>query len=68
MRPIFLLMLLGLAAFCAFGFAATFEPIEGSQPILWRVAYGVIGMTSFAYVARTLIKGRGAPKPKGSGE
>ncbi len=38
MRVLLALVLLAIAAFCVFGFLATYEPVEGA--LLWRVGYG----------------------------
>ena len=41
------LVLLAVAAFCSFGFLATFEPTERTaQFIAFRIGYGVIGVGS----------------------
>ena len=58
MRSLFLIVLLGITAFCAFGFAASFEPIEQGQQLLWRVTYGIGGLGSMAWGAWALAKGR----------
>lgn len=60
MRPVLLVVLLGIAAFCAFGFAATFEPMEASQQLVWRSGYGVIGLASIAGMVWILTKNRRA--------
>jgi hypothetical protein len=39
-RIVATLALLAVAAFCAFGFAATFEP-STQNFVLWRVGYGM---------------------------
>lgn len=57
MKPILILVLLGVVAFCAFGFLATFEPIEQGQQLMWRAAYGVVGVASIACMAWALAKG-----------
>lgn len=41
------LVALGLAAFCAFGFLASFEPSD-SLNWPWHVAYGILGISSLA--------------------
>lgn len=68
MNSLLRLILLGVAAFCAFGFAATLEPIERGQQLMWRTAYGVVGVASIACMAWTLVTGRGARSPEGSDE
>lgn len=39
MRLFFCFLLLALAAFCLFGFAATYEPVDNA--LAWRVGYGL---------------------------
>ena len=39
MRVVLALGLLALAAFCAFGFLATYEPMDGGA-LGWRIGYG----------------------------
>ncbi|MFT4515929.1 MAG: hypothetical protein ACI89X_002341 [Planctomycetota bacterium] len=68
MKFTLLLMLIGIAAFCAFGFAATFEPMERSQQLMWRTASGIVGVASIACVVWALVKGRRARGLKGSDE
>jgi hypothetical protein len=46
-----MVLLLGLAAYCIFGFVATFEPMEPSKQITWRVIYVVAALASIAAVA-----------------
>jgi hypothetical protein len=43
MRLILALVLLTVAAYCIFAFAATFEPMDPAQQWLWRAVYVVIG-------------------------
>ncbi|NQU49730.1 MAG: hypothetical protein HQ519_13850 [Planctomycetes bacterium] len=57
MKFLLLLVLLGVAAFCGFGFAATFEPIEQSQQLMWRTTYGIVGLAAIACVTWILVKG-----------
>lgn len=40
-RVLLMLVLLAIAAFCLFGFLATFEPPQYPG---WRVAYGTVGV------------------------
>ena len=63
MKPIALLVFLGVAAFCVFGFAATFEPLEQGQQFMWRTAYGAAGLASIACVVWILAKGFRTPLP-----
>ena len=39
MRALGVLMVLGVAAFCTFGFLATFEPLNDGEAIKWRIGY-----------------------------
>lgn len=48
MRAIVVLVLLAIIAFCAIGFAATFEPMETRSPLAWRVGYGAVGLLCLA--------------------
>ena len=46
-------VLFGLMCFCAFGFFATYEPIEETASIFWspivgRIIYAVVGIQSLA--------------------
>ena len=56
MRIIVPLCLLTLAAFCVFGFLATYEPMEGGA-LAWRVGYGVAIVTCTCAALRLLWKG-----------
>ena len=38
MRILLALVLLAVTAFCAFGFLATYAPVEGAR--VWRTGYG----------------------------
>ena len=54
---LFAAMLLMLAAFCLFGFLASFEPTDNA--LVFRIAYAIIGvssLTGFAGVARKAIR------------
>ena len=35
---------IGVLLFCGFGFLATFEPLDRSVQITWRVVYSVVGI------------------------
>ncbi|MEM7261378.1 MAG: hypothetical protein AAF488_05260 [Planctomycetota bacterium] len=54
MKFLLAVTLLGVTAFCGFGFLATFEPLDRSMQIAWRVAYGsgflgaLVGMAALA--------------------
>lgn len=56
MRIIGALCLLPVAAFCVFGFLATYEPIEGGA-LGWRVGYGAGIVTCTCAALRLLLKG-----------
>jgi hypothetical protein len=47
------LILLGVVAFCIVGFMATYEP--PGFPV-WRLVYGVAGLTCLAGAARVLFR------------
>jgi len=49
-RILALMLLLPVAFFCAFGFAASFEP--GDFHVVWRVLYAVVFLASLAGAAR----------------
>ena len=57
MRALLALTCLALAAFCAFGFLATFEPVDGA--LAWRVGYGVVGSAALYGLLRLL-----RPRPR----
>lgn len=58
MKILLALALLAFAAFCVFGFLATYEPLEGA--LGWRVGYGV-GLVACLYgLLRLLRRGREA--------
>lgn len=40
------IILLGVAAFCAFGFLATFEPLPPATQWTWRAIYAAAGLAS----------------------
>ena len=46
------ILLLAIAAFCGFGFLATFEPLEGTAPIVLRIIYGVVILACLAQIVR----------------
>ncbi len=49
------LLLLGAAAFCGFGLAATYEPMD--DPLPWRIGYGA-GAFVCAAAALRVLRGR----------
>ena len=50
-RIIGVLALLALLAFCVFGFMATFEPLDASTQLTWRVVYGLAGLACLGGIA-----------------
>ena len=49
-RVIAVVTLLAVAGFCVFGFMATFEALDASTQLIWRVVYGLVGLASLAGV------------------
>ncbi len=56
MKVLLSLVLLAIAAFCSFGFLATFEPVDGA--LAWRVGYGVAILACLFGALRLLRGGR----------
>ena len=51
------LLLLAVAAFCGFGFLATFEPTENvAQFMAFRIGYAVIGLCCLVSVGFLIVK------------
>lgn len=51
-------LLLAIAAFCLFGFLATFEPTDKpSQFLTFRIVYGVISLGCLAGIVALVVKG-----------
>jgi hypothetical protein len=38
------LILVGILSFCVFGFMATYEPLDRSVQLTWRLIYGIAGV------------------------
>jgi len=55
MKIIIGLFLLSVAAFCVFGFLATYEPVDGA--LTWRIGYGIAIAASLFGVLRLLRSG-----------
>ncbi len=53
-RVLIVLVLLAVAAFCAFGFLTTFEPLDRTTQIIWRIVYGVGGLLCLAQALRLM--------------
>lgn len=47
-RIILALALLGVAAFCAFGFLAPYEIPDASGRLPWQIGYGALGLVCLA--------------------
>jgi hypothetical protein len=50
-RVLAILVLLGITAFCVFGFLATWEYPEASDRLPWQAGYGLIGVLCLGGVA-----------------
>ena len=50
MKLLLTLVCLAVAGFCVFGFMATFEPLEGTSVLAWRIGYGAAGLASLACI------------------
>jgi hypothetical protein len=46
LRLVWTVPLMAVAAFCLFGFVATFEPMPRLQQWVWRAVYAAAGSTS----------------------
>lgn len=51
-RMVAMLLLVAFLLFCVFGFMATFEPMDRSVRITWRIVYGVAGASALAGIVR----------------
>lgn len=58
LRALLALSCLGLATFCVFGFQATYEPMEGREPLIWRAGYAGLGVASLVWGVQLLKAGR----------
>lgn len=54
-RILIAIALLVVAAYCVFGFLATFEPNDPMRQLAWRVVYALIGATCAVYAGWLLI-------------
>lgn len=62
------LLLLAVAAFCLFGFLATFEPTDNeSEIMIFRIAYALMGVACLAgiclFIRRGFTKDSTDPSP-----
>ena len=57
MRILLTLILLCVVAFSAFGFMATYEPMDDGSHLTWRIGYGIAIVASLFGVVRALRKG-----------
>lgn len=55
------LALLAVLAFCVFGFMATFEPLDASTQLTWRVIYGLAGLASVGGIVFLLRRRKQGP-------
>lgn len=62
-RVLLAILLLPVAAFCLFGFVATFEPLDLVTQWTFRIGYAVLGISAVASIAR-LSRGRTGSSPK----
>ena len=46
-----------VATFCVFGFMATFEPLEGSSPLIFRLVYAIGGLAALWGLVRAFFTG-----------
>lgn len=51
-RIVAMLLLVAFLLFCVYGFMTTFEPMDRSVQITWRIVYGVAGASAFAGIVR----------------
>jgi hypothetical protein len=52
LRVLAAVCLLPVVLFCGFGFLATFEPLDPSIQMTWRVIYGLIAASCLGAIAR----------------
>lgn len=51
-RMVAILLLIAVLLFCVYGFLTTFEPLDRSVQITWRIVYGVAGAFALAGIVR----------------
>ena len=53
-KPVAIAVLTLIAAFCGFGFMASFEP--GDNAVLFRILYGVFGIGSLLFIVFLILQ------------
>lgn len=61
LRLVWTLPLMAVAAFCLFGFVATFEPMPRVQQWIWRAVYVVAGSASLFTICWMWLRSRTRP-------
>ena len=61
-RAVVALVLLAVAAFCVFGFLATFEPIDPEAQLIWRAVYGGVGLGCVAGAVWLILAHKAQPR------
>ena len=56
MRILAALALLGVSAFCGFGFLASYEYSEAARRLPWQVGYGLLGLAGLIGAAVLLLR------------
>lgn len=65
-RIIYALLLVCVAAFSAFGFMATFEPMD-QDVTTWRIAYAAVGVGAIIAALWLLVPGKPKTDTAGNG-
>lgn len=52
------IILLGVVAFCVFGFLATFEPLPPATQWTWRAIYAAVGLASMVGAGALAVRRR----------
>ena len=58
LRLVWTVPLMAVAAFCLFGFVATFEPMPHLQQWIWRAIYAMAGTTSLFTICWMWLRGK----------
>ncbi|MCB1088257.1 MAG: hypothetical protein KDM63_14505 [Verrucomicrobiae bacterium] len=48
-------LMLAVMAFCGFGFLATFEPLDASTQLTWRIVYGLVGLACLGGIVALFV-------------